>query len=376
MASHDSSDSDRSAKEPTPTAAINDVLTIEQRETEGLSQGTIVRRRFFRNRGALAGMVVLGLMIILVYSSIGFDVFGLKVPGWWRFNYLTNYDVEPGSGGAPNAVHWFGQDELGRDLFARVMRGAQQSFVVVVVYGALAGAIGIVVGSIAGFYRGKVDAVLMRLTDVIIIIPIVILGAVIGRSVGGLGAFTLAVGLGLVGWTSLARLVRGEFLSLREREFVDAARVAGASNPQILFKHILPNAMGVVVVSLSLLMSGAVLLEAALSYLQVGIVPPDVSLGQLLSLYQGAFATRPWLFWYPGAFIILIALSINFIGDGLRDAFDPRQRRMPGRIGPYRELWNTLFHRGGQASSASKRLEMTSRAPAATESVEDERPRP
>lgn len=375
MAPQDSSDGRSSQKEPTPTAAINETLTIEQRETEGLSQGKIVRQRFFRNRGALAGMFVLSVLIVLVYSSIGFDIFGLKVPGWWRFDYLTNYDVEPGSGGAPTVTHWFGQDELGRDLFARVMRGAQQSFVVVVVYGALAGAIGIVIGSIAGFYRGKVDAVLMRLTDVIIIIPIVILGAVIGRSLGGLGAFTLAVGLGLVGWTSLARLVRGEFLSLREREFVDAARVAGASNFQILFKHILPNAMGVVVVALSLLMSGAVLLEAALSYLQVGIVPPDVSLGQLLSLYQGAFATRPWLFWYPGAFIIIIALSINFIGDGLRDAFDPRQRRMPGRVGPYRQLWKLVFHRAEHAAPAAKRIEMTSRADSAGGSPEDG-PRP
>lgn len=360
MARNENSDAGKAPKDPTPTASLNETLTIEQRETEGLSQGTIVRRRFFRNRGALAGMFVLAALVIVIYSSIGIELFGFKIPGWWRFDYLTNYDVVPGSGGAPNGVHWFGQDELGRDLFARVMRGSQQSVVVMVVYGVIAGVIGIVVGAVAGFYRGKVDAVLMRLTDVIIIIPIVILGAVIGRAVGGLGAFTLAVGLGLFGWTSLARLVRGEFLSLREREFVDAARVAGASNAQILFKHILPNAMGVVIVSLSLLMSGAVLLEAALSYLQVGIVEPDVSLGQLLNSYQGAFATRPWLFWYPGVFIIVIALSINFIGDGLRDAFDPRQRRMPGRIGPYRQLWRAMTGRNTTAAPAAKKIEMSS----------------
>ena len=136
----------------------------------------------------------------------------------------------------------------------------------------------------------------------------------------------LGIFLGLFAWTGLARLVRGEFLTLREREFVDAARVAGASNRRIIFKHILPNAVGVIIVSVTLLMSGAILLETALSYLGFGVVFPDVSLGLLISQYQDAFQTRPWLFWWPGL-IITIALSINFIGDGLRDAFDPRQKR-------------------------------------------------
>ncbi|HEX5771197.1 MAG TPA: ABC transporter permease, partial [Nocardioidaceae bacterium] len=124
-------------------------------------------------------------------------------------------------------------------------------------------------------------------------------------------------------------LVRGDFLSLREREFVDAARVAGASNFRIIRKHMLPNAMGVIIVNTTLLMSAAVLLETSLSYLGFGIRNPDVSLGTMISQYQSAFGTRPWLFWWPGLFIIIIALSINFIGDGLRDAFDPRQRRIP-----------------------------------------------
>ena len=130
-------------------------------------------------------------------------------------------------------------------------------------------------------------------------------------------------------WPSLARLVRGEFLTLREREFVDAARVAGASSRRIIFKHILPNAIGVIIVSTTLLMSTAILLETALSYLGFGIVAPEVSLGRLISEYQTAFTTRPWLFWWPGLFIVLIALSVNFVGDGLRDAFDPRQKRIP-----------------------------------------------
>jgi peptide/nickel transport system permease protein len=125
----------------------------------------------------------------------------------------------------------------------------------------------------------------------------------------------------------LARFVRTEFLTLREREFVDAARVAGASNRRIIFKHILPNAMGVIIVSGTLLLSGAILAETALSFLGFGVRPPDVSLGLLISEYQDSFSIAPWLFWWPGALIVSIALCVNFIGDGLRDAFDPRQRR-------------------------------------------------
>jgi peptide/nickel transport system permease protein len=207
------------------------------------------------------------------------------------------------------------------------MRGAQRSLLVTVIIGVIAGVIGTVVGAIAGFYRGKVDSILMRFTDFIITIPSIIIGSVIGFHFGNLGVTFLAFYLGLFAWTGLSRLVRGEFLTLREREFVDAARVAGASNRRIIFKHILPNAVGIIIVSVTLLMSGAILLETALSYLGFGVLPPDVSLGSLISQYQESFTTRPWLFWYPGLFIITIALCINFIGDGLRDAFDPRQKR-------------------------------------------------
>jgi peptide/nickel transport system permease protein len=157
----------------------------------------------------------------------------------------------------------------------------------------------------------------------------VVIGAVLGNLAGSAGAFWLAVALGCITWTTLARLVRGEFLTLREREFVDAAKVAGASSFRIIRKHMIPNAMGVIIVNTTLLASTAVLLETALSYLGFGIKPPDVSLGTMISQYQSAFSTRPWLFWWPGLFIIIIALSVNFIGDGLRDAFDPRQKRVP-----------------------------------------------
>jgi peptide/nickel transport system permease protein len=182
-------------------------------------------------------------------------------------------------------------------------------------------------GSVSGFFGGMIDAVLMRFTDFIITIPAILVGAVIGYKVGNLGVLPLAVFLGVFSWTGLTRLVRGEFLSLREREFVDAARVAGASNRRVIFKHILPNSVGVIIVSVTLLLSGSILTETGLSYIGFGVVAPDVSLGLLIAQYQDSFNFAPWLFWWPGVIIILIALSINFIGDGLRDAFDPRQRR-------------------------------------------------
>jgi peptide/nickel transport system permease protein len=224
-------------------------------------------------------------------------------------------------------MHPFGQDDIGHDYFAMVMRGAQRSLYVAFVIGTLAGAIGITVGAISGYFRGWVDSVLMRFTDFIITIPSIIIGSVVGYHFGNLGVGFLAFYLGLFAWTGLSRLVRGEFLKLRELEFVDAARVAGDSNRRIIFKHILPHAVGVIIVSITLLMSGAILLETALSFLGFGVVAPDVSLGSLISQFQDSFTTRPWLFWWPGLLIITIALCINFIGDGLRDAFDPRQRR-------------------------------------------------
>jgi peptide/nickel transport system permease protein len=187
--------------------------------------------------------------------------------------------------------------------------------------------IGTVVGAIAGFFGGIVDSILMRLTDMFLVTPTIVIGSVIGFRFGNLGIVPLALMLGFFSWMGLARFVRTEFLTLREREFVDAARVAGASDRRIIFKHILPNAVGIIVVVGTLLMSGAILAETALSYLGFGVRAPDVSLGLLISQYQGSFGISPWLFWWPGALIVSIALCVNFIGDGLRDAFDPRQRR-------------------------------------------------
>lgn len=320
---------------------------IMNKETEGLSQSQIVRSRFVRHKGAMTSVFVLSFLILAVFTALETKIGPFRIPGWWKFRYdelleLQIDESRPGVVGVPTldvvpsfidgtgmglGRHPFGQDDIGHDYFSMVMRGAQRSLYVALVIGLLGGTIGIIVGAISGYFRGWIDSVLMRFTDFIITIPTIIIGSVVGFHFGNLGVGFLAFYLGIFAWTGLSRLVRGEFLKLRELEFVDAARVAGASNRRIIFKHILPNAVGVIIVSITLLMSGAILLETALSFLGFGVVAPDVSLGSLISQYQDSFTIRPWLFWWPGLLIITIALCINFIGDGLRDAFDPRQRR-------------------------------------------------
>lgn len=301
------------------------------------TQAQMVRRRFFRHRGAMAGLAVLLFVIVVAFSSIGFG----PIPGWWDKSYIDAATVVDGGrptisvvpqflGGAGIHLgeHPFGQDNTGKDYFALTMRGAQQSIIIAFVVGFVGTVIGTMVGAIAGYFRGRAESVLMRLTDVMITIPLLAVAAVLGRRFGGSGIVVLGVVIGLVTWTGLARLVRGEFLALREKEFVEAARAAGTSAKRIIVKHMLPNIVGVVIVSATLAIASAILLETSLSYLGLGVRDPDTSLGRLISMYQSAFVTRPWLFWFPGVFIVAIALAVNFIGDGLRDAFDPRQNRV------------------------------------------------
>lgn len=307
---------------------------------KGEKQGALVLRRFLSNKLALVCIVLFLALIAFAGSAAGVGPF----PGWWKHSYTAvNAQFE---GGAPTislvptwlggegvhlGEHPFGQSRIGVDYFAMTMRGIMNSVLVMVVIGGLGTIIGTVIGAIAGYYRGWVDAVLMRITDVFIVIPAIVIGSVVGNTAGGLGIWFLAALLALVSWMGIARLVRAEFLSLREREFVEAARVAGASDRRIIFKHILPNAIGVVIVSATLLAASAILLETGLSYLGYGIQPPEVSLGRLISDNQSAFSTRPWLYWWPAVFIVLLALLVNFVGDGLRDAFDPRQKRFKMR---------------------------------------------
>lgn len=330
-----------------PESGQHTGVAVEPKKVDeiGKSQARLVLKRFAEHKIALVSIVVVVLIAVVSSSAVGIG----PIPGWWHLNYrqlnpLVNSGAPTmslipewlGGDGVSLGEHPFGQDRIGKDYFAMTMRGIQNSLTVMFIVGILATVIGTVIGAVAGFYRGVIDAILMRFTDLIIIIPVIVIGALVGAiatQLGGAidGPVILAVLLGLFVWTTLARLVRGEFFTLREREFVEAARVAGASDARIIFKHILPNAIGVVIVAATLLMASAILLEVALGFLGLGVQPPDVSLGRLISDNQSAFATRPWLFWWPGVFIIVLALSVNFIGDGLRDAFDPRQRRFRPR---------------------------------------------
>ncbi|HVN13445.1 MAG TPA: ABC transporter permease, partial [Kineosporiaceae bacterium] len=295
------------------------------------------RRRFFRHRAAMISLAILIVVTILAFTSIGFGPF----PGWWPESYehtgpvvnggAMTLDVLPpfvDGDGFAWGQHPFGQDDAGIDYFALTMRGTQESLIIAFVVGIVSTIIGTLVGAFAGYFRGRTESILMRITDLFLVVPLLVTSAVVANKFGSQGIMFLAVALGLLIWVQLARLVRGEFLSLREKEYVEAARAAGASGNRIIFRHLLPNVTGTVIVNATLTISAAILLETALSFVGLGVRAPDTSLGLLVNEYQNASQTRPWLFWWPGLFIIAIALTVNFIGDGLRDAFDPKQTRV------------------------------------------------
>lgn len=277
----------------------------------------LVLGRFLQHRLAVASLVVLVVLILL--SLVGGSL--------WKYDYE---ELTPDLSAGPSLEHPMGTDGIGHDSMAKVLRGAQKSVQIALLVAVLSTSIGALVGSLAGFYRGWVDAILMRLTDLLLVVPAFAIYAFLANQVSSRrsGWFFLALAIGFVAWTSTARIVRGVLLSLREKEFVEAARAIGASDARIIFRHLLPNAIGPIIVSATITVAVAILLESALSFLGLGIRPPDTSLGLLVAQGAQAAQTRPWLFYFPGLFIILIALSVNFLGDGLRDAFDPTQRRV------------------------------------------------
>lgn len=286
-----------------------------------LSQGKLVFKRFMRHKPAMISSVILIVVILVAITSIGIG----GIPGWWPIDYKkTGISVD---GGAPSAEHWFGQDDLGRDYFGLVMSGTQASLIIAFLVGITGTVLGTLLGAVAGYFRGWVDAVIMRIADIFFVVPLLLIAAIIAKGASGFinSPWFLGIMLGVVSWAGLARLVRAQVLSLREREYVDAARAMGAGSWRIILKHLIPNAIGTVLVNATLAIAAAVLLETALSFLGFGVRPPNSSLGLLISDYQNSFTTRPWLFWWPGLMILIVALSVNFIGDGLRDAFDPRQ---------------------------------------------------
>jgi peptide/nickel transport system permease protein len=284
-------------------------FTVRQR-----TQTQLVLRRFVRHRAAMISLVV--FVLILLWAFIG--------PHLWHYSYAkyTEDNSKP-----PSWKHPFGTDSSGYDGYAQVMRGTQTSLKIAIMIALGSTLVGAIWGAIAGFYRGVVDAIMMRIADLVLTLPLFAIALVISSRTGGSWYWIAIVIAGLT-WAYVARVVRSSVLSLREKEFIEAARALGASDARIIFRHLLPNALGPIIVNATILVATGILTETALSFLGFGVQPPDTSLGLLVSQAQTAVDTRPWLFYIPGAFIIAIALTINFIGDGLRDAFDPRQQRV------------------------------------------------
>jgi peptide/nickel transport system permease protein len=271
-------------------------------------------RRFRRNRVA---MVAVGLLVVLALIAIFAPI-------------VAPYDplvpVTPAAYGKPPSLeHLFGTDNSGRDELSRIIFGSRVSLSVGIVAVSIYLTIGILLGAISGYRRGLVDATIMRITDTVMSFPpLIIILAII--PILGPSIFNIMLVIGLLNWPAVARLVRGEFLSLREREFTLAARGIGASDARIIFRHILPNVAGPLVVVASFGVADAIITEAGLSLLGLGVQPPDASWGNMLSAATdvGTLALKPWLWIAPGMMIAAAVLSINFIGDGLRDALDPR----------------------------------------------------
>lgn len=312
----------------TPGAVILDEAPEREFTVESKTQRQLVLSRFVRHRLAMFSLAVLVFMVLLAYVGLPLWKYPPDQSGLLENGGRPTLDAIPwlDGDGLTWGEHPFGQDNIGRDYFAVTLRGAQQSLLIAAVAGLLATFIGTVIGGLAGYYRGWVDNVLMRFVDVLFTIPLLVVAAVIGRNVQSDSFVVTALIIALASWLTTSRIIRAEFMSLREKEFVEAARAMGASNSRIMWKHILPNVIGSVTVTATLLISAAILVETALAFLGIG--GGDISLGRQVSNYQTAFNTRPWLFWWPGIFIVVIALCINFIGDGLRDAFDPRQTRV------------------------------------------------
>jgi peptide/nickel transport system permease protein len=287
-------------------------------------------RRFRGDRFALVSLVFIVLLVIAAIAApLVVELAGVPGPNVQNLNATDTF----GSPLGPSAAHPFGVDQLGRDVFARVVYGARVSLEVGILGTAIAAAIGTVVGLLAGFYRGWIDTVLSRTIDVVLSFPVLLLGLGLGAACGVRGCVKGAIGPGvptiiaivaLVNWTYIARIVRGQVLSLREQEFVQAARALGASNTRILFREILPNLLAPLIVYSSLLIPQNILLEAALSYLGVGVRAPTASWGQMLADATPIFNTAWWYMAFPGLALLLTVLAFNLLGDGLQDALNPR----------------------------------------------------
>lgn len=303
-------------------------LTPDNLEAPPLSLGRMAWLRFRRHKMALVGIGILILMI--AYCIGGAFIFTEK---YANFND-TSIAFQP-----PSSAHPFGTDAIGRDILARTIYGGQISLMIGLTAVLLETTIGILIGAVAGYFGGWVDSLLMRFTEAVLIIPQIFLLLVMAKFFAGdIGNITIlnrefsgsviviVIIIGLTSWPYLARIVRAEFLSLKENDFVLAARATGTSTFDIIFRHILPNSIAPIVVSATLGIANAITLEAYISFLGLGVRPPTATWGNMLEGAYNYIETAYWLWLFPGLLILFIVLSINFVGDGLRDALDPRSR--------------------------------------------------
>ncbi|WP_373356292.1 ABC transporter permease [Pseudoroseicyclus sp. CXY001] len=291
-------------------------LTVETLETPLPASRRPLRqmaRRFMRHRLAVIGLVVLSLMTLIVILG----------------PYLSPYEYDQqdfmliGTPGAPSSAHWLGTDELGRDALTRLIYGGRVSLGVGLLGALISTLVGTLIGSVAGFYRGVWDVLLMRFTDVMLSIPTLPLVLLLSTLFRPSPVLLVVIVGGLI-WMGTARLVRSQFLALREREYVEAAMALGAGGPRLMFRHILPNALGPITVAATLAVGSSIMLESALSFLGFGILPPVPTWGNILNSASGWLAIAPWLAIPPGLCIFFTVLSVNFVGEGLRDAMEPR----------------------------------------------------
>jgi len=294
-------------------------------EAPPLTLRELVWRRFRRHKMAMAGAVMLVLLIL--YAVIGAFLFS---------EAEANYTDTGARLLSPSAEHPFGTDVVGRDILARTIYGGQISLLIGLAAVIVQVIVGVLVGAIAGYYGGWVDSLLMRFTEAVFNIPQLFVLLVmakffagkipdvqfLGRSFSGSVIVIITI-IGLTSWMYLARIVRAEFLSLKEREFIHAAHCIGTTNMAIIFRHILPNTMAPIIVSATLGVAGAILSEAYISFLGLGVQPPTATWGNMLEGASSYIEVAPWLWVFPGLLIVLTVLSINFLGDGLRDALDP-----------------------------------------------------
>jgi oligopeptide transport system permease protein len=300
-------------------------LMEKAQAVKGRSLLADARRRLFRNKAAVVSMVLLAIIALMAlfapflspyaFSDIDYNVISCA-PDWW-----PAADTTCRAGGA----HWFGTDIVGRDLFVRVLYGARVSLAVGIVATLVSLAIGVIYGAAAGFIGGRADAVMMRIVDILYSLPFIFF-VIILMVIFNQNFILLFVAIGAVSWLTMARIVRGQTLSAKQKEFVEAAHAAGVGTFGIIRHHIVPNVVGPVIVYVTLTIPGVILAESFLSFLGLGIREPFTSWGVLISDGASTMETAPWTLVFPAGFMALTLFCFNFIGDGLRDALDPKDR--------------------------------------------------